>query len=268
MKYVLITGANGQLGLTFKDLVTNNDEYTFVFKTKTELDITNLESIKKTFAETKFDYCINCAAYTNVEQAEQTPEKAYQVNAAGVKNLAKLCELNQCILIHISTDYVFDGEKQTPYTINDIPNPINEYGKSKLLGEHYIQQIMSRYVIIRASWLYSKKHGKNFYRTILAKALAGEDLKVTDTQIGSPTHTESLVQFILKDIFQRQKPYSLHHFCDAKPMTWFGFAYNILVENNLNSKVNLVKYNKYSTFAQRPKYSVLEINKKQALECK
>ena len=160
-------------------------------------------------------------------------------------------------MIHISTDYVFDGEKENAYTIVDTPNPINEYGKSKLAGEKFIQQIQPNHYIVRTSWLYSKKHGHNFYRTILRKALAGEDLFVTDAQKGCPTNTEALAKFILKEIVRGNKPFGLYHFTDGKPMTWYDFAQQILDENGLTNKVKLVLDANYRTFAKRPKYSAL-----------
>ena len=164
---VLVTGANGQLGSTIKELYsTNQDNIQFTFTTKAELDISNKNEIKKFFSKNNFDYCINCAAFTNVEQAEKTPEIAFKINAKAVKHLAKICKVTNTVLIHISTDYVFDGSKNEPYSELDIPNPINEYGKSKLLGEQYIQQILNSYFIIRTSWLYSKDFGYNFYRNL------------------------------------------------------------------------------------------------------
>ena len=196
-KKVLVTGANGQLGKTIEELFSINDanlEFTFV--SKENLDITNEDELLLYFKANKFDYCINCAAYTNVEQAEKTPEIAYKVNAEGVKNLAQVCKDANTILIHISTDYVFDGEKSEPYLVSDIPNPINEYGKSKLLGEQYIQKSLCNYFIIRTSWLYSKKYGKNFYKSILDKAKVEKELLITDEQIGCPTNTVNLAQFI------------------------------------------------------------------------
>src|SRR5690606_2723392 len=129
-KSILVTGANGQLGKTIEELHSKIMNYGFVFFTKSELDITNLERIKSVFDARRFDYCINCAAYTNVEQAEKTPEIAFKVNAEGVKNLAEVCKQHNTVLIHISTDYVFDGNKEEPYTTGDMPNPVNEYGKS------------------------------------------------------------------------------------------------------------------------------------------
>ena len=133
---VLVTGANGQLGKTIEELFSiNNDDLQFTFTTKTELDITIQNKVEEFFNQHNFDYCINCAAYTNVEQAELDSKAAFLVNAEGVKNLAEVCKKMNIVLIHISTDYVFDGKKTEPYLEIDIPNPINEYGKSKLLGE-------------------------------------------------------------------------------------------------------------------------------------
>ena len=153
---LLVTGANGQLGQTIKENYESDPSFDIIFVSKNELDITNDEEIKTFFENQKFNYCINCAAYTNVDQSESNPDLAFKVNAQGVKNLAIQCKKHKIILIHISTDYVFDGKNQVPYTEEDEPNPINQYGKSKLLGETYIQEVMECYFIIRTSWLYSK----------------------------------------------------------------------------------------------------------------
>ena len=254
---ILVTGSKGQLGLTFKELYDNKTELNLTFLSKEELDISEEIQVKKYFKKNYFDYCINCAAYTNVEQAEKTPEIAFKVNAIGVKNLAEACKETNTILIHISTDYVFDGEKGEPYTIDDLPNPINEYGKSKLLGEQYIQEILTDYFIIRTSWLYSKKYGNNFYRTILEKAKTKKELFVTDKQIGCPTNTVNLAAYSIQIIKSQDKNFGVHHFCDEKVMTWYGFAKEILLENNLKNMTNLVKASEYVTFAKRPINSVL-----------
>jgi dTDP-4-dehydrorhamnose reductase len=256
---VLVTGADGQLGKTIQDLYNDNDlglEFNFV--AKHNLDITNKNQIHFFFKEHRVDYCINCAAYTNVEQAEKTPEMAYKVNAEGVKNLAEACNKTNTVLIHISTDYVFDGEKGAPYLPNDLTNPINEYGKSKLLGEQYIQEIMSKFFIIRTSWLYSKNYGKNFYRTILDLAKTKEELTITTDQTGCPTNTESLSKFIIDLLVNKSTDYRLKHFSDNQVMTWYDFAKEILLENNLKRNTSLVKGNNCITFAKRPKYSVLQ----------
>ncbi|NMH89336.1 dTDP-4-dehydrorhamnose reductase [Flavivirga algicola] len=255
---VLVTGANGQLGKTIKELSSDNeDDLDFVFVSKEELDITEAKELRLFFNNNNFDYCINCAAYTNVDKAEKTPKIAFKVNAEGVKNLAELCKVTKTILIHISTDYVFDGEKETPYTIKDIPNPINEYGKSKLLGEQFVQEVLDGYFIIRVSWLYSKKYGKNFYRTILEKTKTENKLFVTDAQIGCPTNTESLAKYIVNLIRKNINIFGLYHFCDNKVMTWYDFAEQILKEKKLTSQIMLIKNSNYCTFAKRPKNSVL-----------
>jgi len=258
-KKVLVTGANGQLGKTIHELYSKNEiGLGFVFVSKEQLDITKKEQLEKYFKTHTFDYCINCAAYTNVEQAEKTPDIAFKVNAEAVKDLAEICKENNVILIHISTDYVFDGEKQEPYTVFDEPNPINEYGKSKLLGEQYVQNILDNYFIIRTSWLYSKKYGNNFYRIILKKVKTEKTLLVTDKQKGCPTNVINLSNYIIKLIKNNVRTYNIYHYCDDKAMTWYDFAKEILMEIKMSDKIKLVKSNSYITFAKRPKNSILK----------
>lgn len=257
MKQILVTGASGQLGLSIQDIQKNYPDFTFVFKDSKELDITNLESVEETIGFGNYDFVINCAAYTNVVQAEKTPEMAFKVNAEGVKNIALACKKHGVALIHISTDYVFDGEKEGPYAVYDIPNPINEYGKSKWEGEKHIQEILSNYFIVRTSWLYSKTHGENFYRTILKKAKQGETLSVTDAQIGCPTDALNLATFIIELLRKDIKTYGLLHFTDDEVMSWYGFAVKIVKENRLNKRIGIVKDNNYSSFVKRPKNSIL-----------
>ncbi|WP_293303689.1 dTDP-4-dehydrorhamnose reductase [Allomuricauda sp.] len=257
MKKVVVTGSDGQLGRTLKELAPKAKNILFDFRTSADLDITNEQQVSDFFKSQQYGYCINCAAYTNVEQAEKTPEVAYRVNSEGAKNLALACKAHQMTLIHISTDYVFDGEKKTPYTVEDEPNPINVYGRSKLKGEEYIRRTLPNHFIVRTSWLYSKKYGHNFYRTILRKAVEGIALHVTDDQKGCPTNTETLAKFILDDIIEGKKPYGTYHCTDGVPMTWYDFAQQILEENGLSEKVNLVLDRNYRTFAKRPKNSIL-----------
>ena len=258
-KKILVTGANGQLGQTIKEVYQKNGiELDFVFVTREDLDITKKNQVEVFFKKNYFNYCINCAAYTNVEQAEKTPEKAYEVNAEAVKNIAKVCENQNVTLIHISTDYVFDGDKSEPYTLNDKTNPINEYGKSKLEGELHIQKVLKHFFIIRTSWLYSKTYGNNFYRTILKKVETETELSITTEQKGCPTNTKNLAKFIIEFIQTDSSNFGIYHFCDKHVMTWFDFAKQILLENKLTNKVNLVKVGNYRTFAKRPKNSVLK----------
>ncbi|WP_242158086.1 dTDP-4-dehydrorhamnose reductase [Aestuariivivens sediminis] len=257
MTRVLVTGADGQLGQTIKALYKGHKAMDFVFVSRAELDITDPKQLNAFFNQQRFDYCINCAAYTNVEQAERTPDIAFKVNAEGVKNLAQNCAAHAVILIHISTDYVFDGRKNQPYTIHDTPNPINAYGRSKLLGEQYIQQYLTTYYIVRTSWLYSKIYGQNFYRFILDSAKQGRPLTITTDQVGCPTDTEDLASFLMAHIIETKPPFGLYHFSHSKPMTWFDFAQRILEEQQLTDQVELHPVNTYKTLARRPKYSVL-----------
>ncbi len=256
---VLVTGANGQLGQSIQKIASDYPTLEFVFKNSKGMDITNAHKVAKIFDAGQYQFCINCAAYTNVEQAESEREKAFSVNAEGVRNIAECCLKNDVTLVHISTDYVFDGEKTEPYTIKDKPNPINVYGASKLKGEEYIREIFKRYIIVRTSWLYSE-FGNNFYKTIKRKANAGEQLLVTDEQIGCPTHANNLANFILGRIDSGSTNYGIHHFTDGEAMTWYHFANKILFENGLQEKADLKKAQNYRTFARRPKNSVLKIS--------
>lgn len=257
MTKFLITGSSGQLGLTLQEHSILGRDWVMDHKSTYNLDITDQINIENHFRRNQYSCCINLAAYTNVEQAEKTPEPAYEVNAEGVKNLAIACKKHGTKLIHISTDYVFDGEKKGPYTVDDPTNPINEYGKSKLLGEEYIRELLDEHYIVRTSWLYSKKYGNNFYRTIVKKAKEGQELRITDQQLGCPTNTETVAKFIIEELIQGNKPYGTYHVTDGVPMTWFDFAKRILEENGLTEKAKLVLDRNYRTFAKRPRNSVL-----------
>ena len=259
---VLVTGTNGQLAKTLQKRYKNNeDNIKFTFVTKKELDITDTQWVQKYFSNNTFDYCINCAAYTNVEQAEKTPEIAFKVNAEAVKNLAETCKKTNTILIHISTDYVFDGKKNAPYTELDTPNPINEYGKSKLLGEQYIQEILKQYFIIRTSWIYSN-FGKNFLKTIVKNLDENNPLKITTSQVGAPTSTYNLAKFIYFLINEETTEFGVYHFSDKEVISWFDFAKAIVNTYN-QSKLYLVSPTKKdASKTARPKLSALNNHKR------
>ena len=199
---VLVTGSEGQLGKCVQKIANNYDSLDFKFMDSKGLDITNQKSINSVFESEHYDYCINCAAYTNVEQAEKTPNIAFEVNAYAVKQLAIQCNKHNVILIHISTDYVFDGKKEGGYLTTDLPNPINQYGMSKLAGENFIREILDKYYIIRTSWLYSE-YGNNFYNTIVNKAKTESVLYITDEQTGCPTNANNLVKYVLNLIISQ-----------------------------------------------------------------
>ncbi len=257
MTKILVTGAAGQLGKCIQKIASNYPDFEFVFHSSTTLDITNSKKVAEVFSREHFDYCMNCAAYTNVEQAEKTPEPAFAVNAEAVCHLADACSKHQVTLVHISTDYVFDGKKETAYSNFDKTHPINEYGKSKLEGEKHIQKSLKEHFIIRTSWLYSE-FGNNFYKTILEKAKTEEVLQITDEQTGCPTNANNLAKYILDLVAKNSKEYGIHHFTDGVAMTWYEFAKKILKENGLQDRVRLDRAKNYRTFARRPKNSVLE----------
>ncbi len=257
MKRILVTGANGQLGKCIQDAAADFPDLEFVFVSKETLDISNVDSLREYFTRNKFTHCINTAAYTNVEKAEREAEQAFALNAEAVKNLATVCKNHDCVLLHISTDYVFDGQKRSPYVETDATNPINVYGASKLKGEHYIQEICEKHFIFRTSWLYSQ-YGHNFLKTILNYAEAGKPLTVTTQQTGTPTNANDLAATLLQVIAQDSGDYGLYHYSNAGQTTWFGFAEEILKQSGKLQSTKLAKTSHYRTFAARPEYSVLD----------
>lgn len=260
MKTVLVTGASGQLGRSLQQYALETDSLNWLFMDSSEVDITSRDSLEQCFQNKKIDYCINCAAYTNVEKAESERDKAYQINSEAVKELAKICEKYDSVLIHISTDYVFDGRTKTPYTEEDQTNPINIYGASKLQGELNIQKHMNKYFIFRTSWLYSE-FGHNFYLTVVKKSGENVPLNITTAQTGTPTNANHLAQLLLKLIREENKNYGIYHFSNSGETTWYGFAEEILRLTNTLNMVELNKDNSYKTIAARPEYSVLNKQK-------
>ncbi len=262
MRKILVTGANGQLGRCIKDAAAQFSDFNFVFVSKEELDIENVDLLSEYFTNNNFSHCINTAAYTNVEKAESEPEKAFAINAEAVKNLAQICKEKDVVLLHISTDYVFDGKKTTPYLETDSVSPINVYGASKLKGEEYIQEISDKFFILRTSWLYSQ-YGHNFLKTILKYSEEGKPLTITTEQTGTPTNANNLAIALLKIIAQDSVDYGVYHYSNKGETTWFGFAEAILLLSGKLKDTNLAKTNHYRTFAARPEYSVLDNTKAQ-----
>lgn len=259
-KSVLVTGANGQLGKCIEELSLNFEELNFIFKSSKELDITSFDSAKAIFEKHQFNYCINCAAYTAVDLAEDEKEKAFAVNAEGVKHLAILSKDYNTSLIHISTDFVFDGLKNTPYTETDSPNPINVYGASKLQGEQYIKELLDTYFIFRTSWLYSE-YGNNFMKTMLRLSKERQELNVVNDQIGSPTYAMDLAEVILKVIKEDNTNYGMYHFSNKGETSWFGFAQEIFKQKNIQVNLLPTTSENYKTKAKRPMFSVLDNSK-------
>ncbi len=260
MTKILVTGAQGQLGRCIRDAVSSYPKFDVFFASRKDLDIQNMEAVSELFKNHSFDYCINTAAYTNVEKAESEPEEAFNINADAVKNLSEACEISDTILLQISTDYVFDGEKGQPYNETDVTNPINVYGASKLKGEQYVEQICDKYFIFRTSWLYSQ-YGHNFLNTILKYAKEGKPLTITTEQIGTPTNANDLARMLLEIIDSRSDLYGVYHYGNEGEATWYDFAEAILNFSNQLVSTNLAKTDHYRTFAARPKYSVLSKEK-------
>lgn len=261
MKSVLITGAGGQLGMCLQKIAKNHKQLKLIFKTEADLDITSKSAVEETFAHYQPDYCINCAAYTNVEEAENAKEKAFIINEKAVENIANACIQQKSVLIHISTDYVFDGNSDKPYKETDLPNPINIYGASKLAGEKVVQEKLERYFIFRTAWLYSE-FGHNFFNTMLKKAEEKDVvLKITTAQKGTPTNANDLASAILETIDSGSKKYGLYHFSNAGEATWYSFAKEIFSNAKKLDKVNLIASNAYKTKAKRPVNSVLSKEK-------
>ena len=252
MKRVLVTGANGQLGLALQG-ATKGSNLDLVFMDKHSLDITNAEAIKEVFTIQSFDICINSAAYTHVDGAEANKALAYAINATAVETLAKVCKQQQCWLIHISTDYVFDGALDRPYTPTDTPNPLNVYGASKLAGEQAIQAVGGTYSIVRTSWLYSR-YGNNFYTKLQAQLDAGKTLQVTADQKGCPTRVEDLAAHLLNGITSQQLVKGISHFCGNEVMTWLDLA------RRLFQNQEVLKWSGANSPAIRPKKVVLKNN--------
>ncbi len=262
MKTILVTGANGQLGQCFQKQAKKYPNYTFLFCSSRELDITSKEDLNKFFSEHSIDYCINTAAYTNVEKAESEREKAHLVNAEGVRNIAETCNKSGATLFHFSTDYVFNGKSSEPYKETDEVDPINAYGASKLKGEEEVQKVCDKYFIFRTSWLYSE-FGHNFYKTILRKADENAELNITTSQLGTPTNANDLADYVLRIIEAESQEYGLYHFSNLGEGTWYDFAEEILNYSDLMDRVKLNRTGFFKTKAERPEYSVLSKAKAQ-----
>ncbi len=260
MKTILVTGASGQLGQCFQEKALNFPNFNFIFCSSKEMDITSKSSLEDFFNENKIDYCINCAAYTNVELAEDEKEKAFLINAQSVKILAEICKRNKTVLIHFSTDYVFNGESREPYKEDAQVSPINVYVSSKLLGEENIAGAMEQYFIFRTSWLYSQ-FGHNFFNTIRKKIAEKAELNITTSQLGAPTNANDLAEYVLKIIQSDSSSYGIYHFSNEGEATWYDFAKAIIDFSENTEGVKLIKTGFYKTRAKRPAYSVLSKEK-------
>ena len=257
---LLVTGSSGQLGQCLKQLLLSATDISCYFAAREDLDITNSDELQRFFSEHNFDYCINTAAYTNVEKAESEQKEAFLINAEGAYSLAKACKKHNVVLLHISTDYVFDGMAKTPYQEQDPTNPLNVYGASKLKGEQHIVDTWKKHFIIRTSWLYSQ-YGQNFLNSMLQFAKQKKVLTITTQQKGTPTNANDLAQVLVTIIKTGNARYGVYHFSNQGEATWYDFAKAIFKATGEIDTVNLAKTEHYATFAKRPSYSVLNCNK-------
>ncbi len=268
---ILIIGSSGQLGKSIKKIVEhkknkNSHKFDFVFTGRRELDLSQISSIKSYFDKNKFDVIVNCAAYTSVDKAEVNEKQANQVNHLAVKEIAKIAKKNNMSLIHISTDFVFDGLKVKPYIETDNTLPLNIYGKTKLDGENALLSLMkSNAIIIRTSWVYSE-FGNNFVDTILNLTQNNTELNIISDQIGTPTYAHDIAQTIL-NILESEKfifgdmPTKIYHYSNDGECSWYDFALEIINILGIECTINPVNAKDYPLPAKRPKNSLLSKDK-------
>jgi dTDP-4-dehydrorhamnose reductase len=280
---VLVTGSSGQLGQALQSIEKQYPEINFQFFSSSQLDITNLTQCESVFEKLKPHFCINAAAYTAVDKAESEPEKAQLINVTGCENLAKACKKENTVLVHISTDFIFDGylinnnpyydkEGQFPlrglggFTEEDIPNPTGVYGQTKLDGEKAIQANLEKYFIIRTSWVYSE-FGNNFMKTMLRLGAERDSLSVVNDQIGTPTNGVDLAKVLMKIItachaeFISASQYGIYNFSNEGQCSWFDFAKKIFEIHKFEIDLKPISTAAYPTPAKRPGYSVLDKSK-------
>ena len=270
---ILVTGKNGQLGRSIQKTVNtgtkidnNQSPNDFIFVGREELDLRSENSISHYFDNNKFDIIINCAAYTQVDRAEREVELANQINHLAVMKLASIASNQQARLIHISTDYVFDGESGKPFTETDTPNPINAYGRTKLAGEKTLQTLMPiNALIIRTSWLYSE-YSNNFVSTMLRLGRERDELNVVSDQIGSPTYAADLADAVLEIIRhnkfrEEDQTTQIYHYSNEGEISWYEFAKEIFKIEKIECEVNPVISQQYPTPAKRPRNTIMNKDK-------
>jgi len=260
---VLITGANGQLGNCFRFISQAYNNITFFFTCKEELDIGDKEAVEVYVKEHSIETIINCAAYTAVEEAQNQSLQAYAVNAKAVAVLARIAKECALRLVHVSTDYVFDGRHYKPYEETDIPNPINVYGASKYEGECSLREINPKgCIIVRTSWLYSP-FGHNFVKTMLRLGREKEEIRVVCDQIGAPTFGVDLAHVIMHLLTQQsvQEECQTYHYQNEGALSWYDFAKEIMKMAKLPARIEPIRSLEYPTQAKRPYMALLDTTK-------
>lgn len=261
-KTILVTGANGQLGSEMQVIAAAYPQHTFLLVTKDALPIDDSQAIENYFAHNHIDVCVNCAAYTAVDKAETEIEKANAINGTAVGHLALQCKKVGASFIHVSTDYVFDGNATSPYQVNHAVQPVNAYGASKLLGEQLAMQNNADSIIIRTSWVYSS-FGNNFVKTMLRLMKERESLNVVADQQGCPTYAADLaaaIMHIIEHPITHDSP-AIYHYSNTGAINWHQFAQAIAQISHSNCIVHPIASAQYPTPAKRPTYSVMDVSK-------
>lgn len=257
MNNILVTGSTGQLGSdVVKELLKRG--YSTLSPNRSELNLCSEDNIRNYISNSNCEAIVHCAAYTQVDKAEDEKDLCIKINATATKHIVKCAKILDIPMIYISTDYVFDGTKDGEYTENDETNPINIYGESKLAGEKYVQEILDKYYIVRTSWVFNI-NGKNFIETMLRLSKANNQLSIVNDQIGSPTYTKDLSR-LLVDMLETSK-YGLYHATNEGYCSWYEFANTIFKLANINIDIKAINSNEYASRAKRPMNSKLSKDK-------
>ncbi|MFT4412438.1 dTDP-4-dehydrorhamnose reductase [Fredinandcohnia humi] len=264
MKKILLLGANGQLGTDIQYIFSFYPQYDLIPVYRKDLDVEK-DDIYQFLRQVDFDVLINCTSYHKTDECEEFPLKSYIVNASAVREMAKYCNLHQKVLIHFTTDYVFDGYKNQPYVEEDCTNPLNVYGTTKLAGEHFIKSYHDRYFIFRVSTLFGLSgpsgKGNNFVETMIQLGKQGKKINVINNQIMSPTHTLEIAIAIIKFLEQDITQYGIYHCSGEGECSWYDLAAEIFEQLYMHVDMTPVSHTEYPTAAQRPLYSVLDNSK-------
>jgi len=256
MDNILVFGASGQLGQCLKLVVTQKNIANFIFPSEDEANILNIDRLTVLFEKYQPQYCINCAAYTAVDKAEDDVDMARKINKDGAANLANLCEKYKSRLIQVSTDFVFEGNVPKLLTEEDVAKPINIYGLTKLEGEQEIIKVLSEHYIIRTSWLYSE-YGNNFVKTMLKLGAERDELSIIADQVGTPTYAVDLAETIVNIILSNKQAYGIYHYSNEGVTSWYDFAVGIFDLAHVNVNVKPITSDEYKTKAVRPAFSVM-----------
>jgi len=260
MNKTIVFGAAGQLGTCLKQVAGERKLDNLIYPAEQEADILNIEGLRSLFEKEQPSYVINCAAYTAVDKAEDEVELCRRINKNGAANLASLCKESNAVLVHVSTDFVFEGNKTTLLKEDDEANPIGVYGLTKLEGEREIEKLCPAHFILRTSWLYSE-HGNNFVKTMLKLGAEREELNIIADQVGTPTYAVDLAGVILDIIASQSKEYGIYHYSNEGVTSWYDFAKGIFDISNTKVKVKPIPTSAYPTKARRPAFSVMDKTK-------